>query len=66
MDINVTVHHTIELSPDVWLLVFIFAVGFSAVALYTLYPMLVSSPSSFAGPVEEPVARQPIGFHPRR
>ena len=64
MDINVTVHHTIGLSPDVWLLVFIFAVGFSAVALYMLYPMLASSSASPAGLMEEPVARQPMGFRP--
>jgi hypothetical protein len=64
MNINVTVHHIIGLSSDVWLLVFIFAVGFSAVALYMLYPTLVPSSASPAGLVEEPVARQPMGFRP--
>lgn len=64
MDVNIHVHHTIGLSADVWLLAFIFAIGFSAVALSMLYPMLVSSSAPVAGPVEEPVVRQPMGFRP--
>lgn len=64
MNVTLHVHHTIELSPDVWLLAFICAIGISAVALCMLYPMLVSSPALLAEPVEEPAARQPMGFHP--
>ena len=64
MDIHVNVHHIIGLSPGVWVVVFIFAIGFVAVSVSMLYPMLASSPALFARPVEEPVARQPMGFHP--
>ncbi len=64
MDIHVNAHHTSGLSSGVWVVVFIFAIGFVAVSVSMLYPMLASSPALLARPVEEPVARQPMGFHP--